>query len=120
MELLKKAEASSIRENVEEFNIGDSVKVHYKIIEGKTERVQVFEGTCIAMKNTGVRKTFTVRKISYNVGVERTFPFHSPKIAMIEVVRQGKVRRAKLFYLRDKIGKGAKVKEKRPVKTAKN
>jgi len=111
MNALKAIEAEQSREKVEEFRIGDTVKVHYKIIEGKTERVQVFEGIVIAMKRDGIRKTFTVRKISYGVGVERIFPFHSPKIAKIVRVREGKVRRAKLYYLRGRYGKSAKVAE---------
>jgi large subunit ribosomal protein L19 len=113
MNMLKKVESIGMRENAEEFRVGDTLKVHYKIIEGKTERIQAFEGLCIAMKNTGIRKAFTVRKISYGVGVERTFFIHSPKIAKIEVVRLGKVRRAKLFFVRDKVGKEARIKERR-------
>ena len=92
------------------FNVGDTVKVYFKIIEGKTERVQVYEGIVICKKNEGARQTFTVRKISYGVGVERVFPFNSPRIVKVDIVRPGKVRRAKLYYLRDKIGKAAKVK----------
>ena len=87
------------------------MKVHFKIVEGTTERIQVFEGIVIAINNKGISKTFTVRKISYGVGVERIFPLHSPRIAKVEVVRYGKVRRSKLYYLRDRIGKAAKVKE---------
>jgi len=93
------------------FKVGDTVKVHFKIIEGKTERIQVYEGLVIAMKNAQVGKTFTVRKNSYGVGVERVFPFYSPRIAKVEVMRPGRVRRAKLYYIREKIGKGAKIKE---------
>ncbi|HVP18788.1 MAG TPA: 50S ribosomal protein L19 [Spirochaetia bacterium] len=111
MNALKAIEAEQTREKAEEFRIGDTVKVHYKIIEGKTERVQVFEGIVIAMKRDGLRKTFTVRKISYGVGVERIFPLHSPKIAKIVRVREGRVRRAKLYYLRGRYGKSAKVAE---------
>ncbi len=111
MNALKAIEAEQTKEKTEEFRIGDTVKVHYKIIEGKTERVQVFEGIVIAMKRDGLRKTFTVRKISYGVGVERIFPLHSPKIAKIVRVREGKVRRAKLYYLRGRYGKSAKVAE---------
>jgi large subunit ribosomal protein L19 len=95
----------------DQFKVGDTVKVHFKIIEGKNERVQIYEGVVIAMKNSQVGKTFMVRKISYGVGVERVFPFHSPRIVKVEVVRPGKVRRAKLYYIREKIGKGAKIKE---------
>ena len=111
MDLIKAVEATHLKENTENFSIGDTVKVFFKIIEGQTERVQVFEGVCIAKNNTGVRKTFTIRKLSYGVGVERVFPFHSPRIQKIELVRPGKIRRAKLYYLRDRIGKAAKVKE---------
>jgi large subunit ribosomal protein L19 len=111
MNAIKALEAEQIKEKAEVFRIGDTVKVHYKIIEGKTERVQVFEVIVIAMKRDGLRKTFTVRKISYGVGVERIFPLHSPKIAKIVRVREGKVRRAKLYYLRGRYGKSAKVAE---------
>ncbi len=111
MDLIKAVEAQHIKEGVENFNIGDTVKVYFKIIEGATERVQVFEGACIAKNNEGLRKTFTIRKISYGVGVERVFPLHSPRIQKIEMVRLGKIRRAKLYYLRDRVGKAAKIKE---------
>jgi large subunit ribosomal protein L19 len=111
MDVLKALEAAQVRENAEEFRIGDTVKVHFKIIEGKTERVQVFEGIVMAKKRSGLRKTVTVRKISYGVGVERTFPIHSPKIQKITRVREGKVRRAKLYYIRGRYGKAAKVAE---------
>ncbi len=111
MDLIKAVEAPQIKENIENFGIGDTIKVHFKIIEGATERVQIFEGVCIAKNNEGLRKTFTVRKISYGVGVERVFPLHSPRIQKIELVRLGKIRRAKLYYLRDRVGKAAKVKE---------
>jgi large subunit ribosomal protein L19 len=111
MDVMKALEAEQLKENAEVFRIGDTVKVHYKIIEGKTERVQVFEGIVIAMKRDGLRKTFTVRKISYGVGVERIFPLHSPKIAKIARVREGRIRRAKLYYLRGRSGKAAKVQE---------
>ena len=110
MDLIKAIEAEQIKEN-EIFGIGDTIKVFFKIIEGTTERVQVFEGVCIAKNNTGLRKTFTVRKMSFGVGVERVFPFNSPRIQKIEVVKYGKVRRAKLYYLRDRVGKAAKIKE---------
>ena len=93
-------------------NVGDTVKVHVRIKEGERERIQVFEGTIIAKKHGGITETFTVRRISYGVGVERTFPVNSPKLAKIEVVRKGKVRRAKLYYLRDRVGKATRVKEK--------
>ncbi|HUI70749.1 MAG TPA: 50S ribosomal protein L19 [Spirochaetia bacterium] len=111
MNAIKALEAEQIKDKVEQFRIGDTVKVHYRIVEGKTERVQIFEGIVIAMKRDGIRKTFTVRKISYGVGVERIFPIHSPRIAKIVRVREGKVRRAKLYYLRGRYGKSAKVAE---------
>ncbi len=95
------------------FEIGDTVKVHYKIIEGTRERIQIFEGIVIAIDNKGISKTFTVRKISFDVGVERIFPLFSPKIAAIDVIRKGKTRRAKLYFLRERTGKSAKLKEKR-------
>jgi large subunit ribosomal protein L19 len=93
--------------------VGDNVKVHYRIKEGDRERIQVFQGDVIRMSGAGSRETFTVRKISFGVGVERTFPIHSPKIAKLEVVRHGQVRRAKLYYLRDRVGKAARIREKR-------
>ena len=111
MDVIKAIESEQIKENAENFCVGDTIKVFFKIIEGANERVQVFEGLAIAKNNGGVRRTFTVRKISYGVGVERIFPLHSPRIEKIEVVRKGRVRRAKLYYLRDKVGKKAKVKE---------
>ena len=100
-------------ERVIDFEIGDTVRVHYRIIEGNRERIQIYEGIVIAIDNKGISKTFTVRKISFDVGVERVFPVFSPKIAKIEVVRKGKIRRAKLYYLRELKGKAAKIKEKR-------
>ncbi len=106
-------DAASLRTDVPKFNPGDNVKVHVRVIEGNKERVQVFQGYVIARSGGGVRETFTVQKISYGVGVERTFPVHSPTIAMIEVVSRGDVRRAKLYYLRNLRGKAAKIKEKR-------
>jgi len=111
MNEIKAIEASQMKNEVVNFKIGDTVKVHFRIIEGKNERIQIYEGLVIAFKNSKVGKTFTVRKNSYGVGVERVFPIHSPRIAKVEVVRPGKVRRAKLYYIRDKIGKGAKIKE---------
>ena len=111
MNEIKAIEASQMKEKVDSFKIGDTVKVHFRIIEGKNERIQIFEGLVIAMKNSKVGKTFMVRKNSYGVGVERVFPIHSPRIAKVEVVRPGKVRRAKLYYIRGKIGKAAKIKE---------
>ncbi len=110
-EIIKKIEAGQLKEKVDDFRIGDTVKVSAKIKEGNRERVQVFEGIVIKRQNGGVRETFTVRKTSNGVGVEKTWPLHSPVIEKIEVVRRGKVRRAKLNYLRDRVGKAAKVKE---------
>lgn len=111
-ELIKAIDAENMKTDLPVFNVGDTVKVGYKIIEGGKERIQNFEGIVIARKNGGIQETFTVRHISYGVGVEKTYPLHSPKIASITVVRKGKVRRAKLYYLRDLTGKAAKVKEK--------
>jgi len=108
---MKAVESVQLKENAENFSVGDTVKVHFKIVEGATERIQVFEGLVIAKNNSGVRRTFTVRKISYGVGVERIFPLHSPRVESVEVVRPGRVRRAKLYYIRDRVGKKAKVKE---------
>ena len=110
--LIEAIDAESLKQEVPAFNVGDTVKVGYKIIEGGKERVQNFEGVVIAKKNGGISETFTVRHISYGIGVEKTYPLHSPKIASITVVRKGKVRRAKLYYLRDLTGQAAKVKEK--------
>lgn len=112
MEIIKALEKEQLKSDVPEFSIGDTIKVHLKVKEGKRERIQIFEGIVLKRQNGGVRETFTVRKISYGVGVEKTLPVHSPKIDKIEVVRRGRVRRAKLNYLRDRIGKAAKVKEK--------
>lgn len=112
MDTLKTIEAQQARDGIEEFGIGDTLKVHFRIVEGKNERTQIFEGLCISRKNAGLRKTFVVRKISYGVGVERTFPLNSPRVQKVEVVRMGRVRRAKLYYIRDKVGKKAKVKER--------
>lgn len=111
MDLIQTIEESQKKTDVTPFHVGDTVKVHFKIIEGKTERIQVYEGLVICFKNSGIRRTFTVRKNSYGVGVERVFPINSPRIAKVEVVRPGKVRRAKLYYIRDKVGKAAKIKE---------
>ena len=112
MDIIKTIEETQKRAGAQGFNVGDTVKVYFKIIEGKTERIQVYEGIVLCKKNEGARETFTVRKISYGVGVERVFPYNSPRIVKVDVVRPGKVRRSKLYYLRDKIGKGKKVKEK--------
>ena len=111
MDIIKAIEEEYKIENKHEFNIGDTVDVHVKIKEGNRERIQIFTGTVIKRQNSGLNETFTVRKISSGVGVEKTFPMHSPKIAKIEVKRAGKVRRAKLYYLRDRVGKAAKTKE---------
>jgi len=110
MNLIKKIEAGQTKD-YQDIKAGDTVRVHFKIVEGKTERIQLYEGLVIAMKNAGVGRTFTVRKNSYGVGVERVFPMHSPRIEKIEVIHYGKVRRAKLYYIREKIGKKAKIKE---------
>ena len=101
----------NVKQNIPEFNVGDTVKVMVKVIEGDRERLQAFEGIVIARKHGGISETFTVRRMSFGVGVEKTFPIHSPKVADIQVVRRGKVRRAKLYYLRARTGKAAKVKE---------
>ena len=109
--LVEAIEKEGMKESVPAFNVGDTVRVGFKVIEGTKERIQNFEGVVIAKKHGGIRESFTVRRLSFGVGVERTFPVHSPKIASISVVRKGKVRRAKLYYLRDRVGKAAKVKE---------
>lgn len=109
--LIRDIEQAQRRDDLPPFAIGDTIRVHYRIVEGKTERIQAYEGICIATRGKGLTRTCMVRKISYGVGVERVFPLHSPKIARIEVVRRGRVRRAKLYYLRDRVGKAAKVKE---------
>ena len=111
MDALKLIEKDSTKAELPKFNIGDTVKVSVNIREGQRERIQMFEGTVIARRNGSCRETFTVRRVSYGIGVERTFPLHSPRVDRIEVERKGRVRRAKLYYLRDKVGKGAKIKE---------
>lgn len=111
MDALKIIAESSMKKELPSFSIGDTVKVGVRIREGKTERVQMFEGTVIAIKGSGISKTFTVRRVSYGVGVERVFPLYSANVDSVEVIRKGKVRRAKLYYLRDRVGKAAKVKE---------
>ncbi|MGB9839091.1 50S ribosomal protein L19 [Thermovenabulum sp.] len=111
-DLVRAIEQEQMKTDIPEFRPGDTVKVYTKVIEGNRERIQVFEGVVIARKGGGLRETFTVRKISYGVGVERVFPLHSPRIEKIEVVRKGKVRRAKLYYLRKLKGKAAKIKER--------
>jgi large subunit ribosomal protein L19 len=113
MDYIRAIERQQLREDLPKVIVGDNVKVHYRIKEGDRERVQVFQGDVIRMSGAGSRETFTVRKISFGVGVERTFPVHSPKIAKLEVVRHGQVRRAKLYYLRDRVGKAARIPEKR-------
>jgi large subunit ribosomal protein L19 len=112
-QILAEITKDQLRTDLPEFGPGDTVRVHAKVIEGNKERIQVFEGVVIARKHGGIHETFTVRKISHGVGVERTFMLHSPRIDKIEVVRRGKVRRAKLYYLRQKIGKAARIKELR-------
>lgn len=111
-EIIKSIEAEQLKESVDDFNVGDTVKVYGKIREGNHERIQVYEGTVLKIQNGGNRTTFTVRKTSNGIGVEKTWPLHSPNVEKVEVVRRGKVRRAKLFYLRDRVGKRAKVKQK--------
>ena len=112
MNIIRAIEEEHKNDNKFDFKIGDTVDVHIKIKEGNKERIQVFTGIVIKVQNSGINKTFTVRKISYGVGVERTFPYYSPKIAKVEVKRAGKARRAKLYYLRDRVGKQAKTKER--------
>lgn len=112
MDIIRAIEQQQIKQDLPDFQAGDTVKVHYRITEGNRERIQVFQGDVIRCQGASNRETFTVRKVSFSVGVERTFPVHSPKIDHIEVVRRGAVRRAKLYYLRDKVGKAAKIKEK--------
>ncbi len=112
MDALKLIAADSVKKEVPEFNVGDTVRVSVNIREGDRERIQMFEGTVIARKSSGVAETFTVRRVAYGVGVERVFPLHCPNVKDVKVIRHGKVRRAKLYYLRDRVGKAAKVKEK--------
>ena len=112
MDIIRAIEQQQIKQDLPEFNVGGNVKVHYRIQEANRERIQAFQGDVIRRQGASVRETFTVRKISFAVGVERTFPVHSPKIEKIEVTRKGDVRRAKLYYLRNKVGKAAKIKEK--------
>ena len=110
-DIIKEIEQAQLKETVDKFNIGDTVRVHNKIKEGNRERIQIFEGTVIRRQNGGINETFTVRKTSNGIGVEKTWPLHSPSVDKIEVVRKGKVRRARLNYLRERVGKAAKVKE---------
>ena len=110
MNALEQISKSSMKENVPEINVGDTVKVHVRIQEGEKSRIQVFEGTVIAKKHGGISETFTVRRVAHGCGIERVFPVHSPAVDKVEIVRRGVVRRAKLYYLRDRVGKAAKVK----------
>ena len=109
--IIEKITAKQINPNIPEFRVGDTIRVDVRIIEGKRERIQAFEGVVIARKGAGISETFTVRRVAYGVGVERVFPLHSPNVKDVQVVRYGKVRRSKLYYLRDRVGKAAKVKE---------
>lgn len=111
-DIIRELEKEQLRTDLPELEIGDTVRVYVKVVEGSRERLQNFEGTVIKMQGGGLRKTFTVRRISYGIGVERTFPYHSPRIGRIEVIRHGKVRRAKLYYLRNRVGKAAKIVER--------
>lgn len=113
MDLIKVIENEQLKTDLPSFNVGDTVKVHVKVVEGNRERIQVYEGVVLKRQGGGLSETFTVRRISYGIGVERTFPVHSPRLDKIEVVRRGRVRRAKLNYLRDRVGKAAKIKELR-------
>ena len=110
-EIIRSIEAKQIRSDMPQFNVGDTIRVWVKVVEGNRERLQAFEGTVIAKRNGGVRETFTVRRVSYGIGVERTFPIHSPRVDHVDMIRRGKVRRAKLYYLRERQGKAAKIKE---------
>lgn len=112
-EIIRSLEREQLRSDLPAFNVGDTVRVFVKVVEGSRERLQAFEGTVIARRNGSIRETFTVRRVSYGIGVERTFPLHSPRVDRIEVIRRGKVRRAKLYYLRERSGKAAKIKELR-------
>ncbi|HHU32273.1 MAG: 50S ribosomal protein L19 [Zhaonellaceae bacterium] len=112
MEVIKAIENEQLKKDVPQFQPGDTVRVHVKVVEGNRERIQAFEGVVIAKKGGGLTETFTVRRVSYGVGVERTFPIHSPRIDKIEVLRRGKVRRAKLYYLRERTGKAARIKDR--------
>ena len=109
--IIEQINQENLKAETPSFNVGDTVKVSFKVIEGTRERIQIFEGTVIAKRHGGISETFTVRRLSFGIGVERTFPLHSPKITKVDVVRRGKVRRAKLYYLRERTGKAAKIKE---------
>lgn len=113
MNIIQVLEQEQLRNDIPQFRPGDSVRVHVKVVEGSNERIQVFEGVVIARQGSGVRENFTVRRLSYGIGIERTFPVHSPRLAKIEVTRRGIVRRAKLYYLRNLTGKAARIKERR-------
>ena len=113
MDLIKSVEAEQMKQDLPSFGPGDAVKVHYRVTEGGRDRIQIYEGVILQRQGGGMGESFTVRRVSYGVGVERTFPLHSPKVTKIEVVRRGKVRRARLYYLRERIGKRARIKEKR-------
>jgi len=113
VDIIKILEDEQMRDDLPSFNVGDTVQVHYKVKEGTRERIQIFEGTVIKKQGKGVRETFTVRRLSYGVGVERTFPIHSPRIGKLVVTRRGKTRRSKLYYLRDRQGRASRVKEKK-------
>ena len=113
MNILDKVDAAQLRDDIPDFRAGDTLDVNVKVIEGSTERTQLFKGVVIRRQGSGIRETFTIRKVSFGIGVERTFPVHSPNIASIEVIRQGDVRRAKLYYLRELRGKAARIKERR-------
>ena len=116
-EIIRSIEKAQLRTDLPTFGIGDTVRVFVKVVEGSRERLQAFEGTVMAKRNGGIRETFTVRRVSYGIGVERTFPLHSPRVDHIEVIRRGKVRRAKLYYLRSLQGKAAKIKEAKRVES---
>ncbi|MCL1796331.1 MAG: 50S ribosomal protein L19 [Clostridia bacterium] len=112
-EIIRSLEREQLRTDIPDFRVGDTVRVFVKVVEGSRERLQAFEGAVIARRNGSVRETFTVRRVSHDIGVERTFPLHSPRLDRIEIIRRGKVRRAKLYYLRERSGKAAKIKERR-------
>lgn len=112
MDIIRTIEKEQMKKDIAQFNVGDTIRVFVKVVEGARERLQAFEGTVLKKQHGGIRETFTVRRLSYGVGVERVFPMHSPKIDHIEVIRRGKVRRAKLYYLRDRVGRSAKVRER--------
>ena len=118
MNLVDQIEAKEMKKEVVDVHIGDTVKVHMRIVEGEKERIQVIEGVVIKMRGSGARKTLTVRKISFGIGVERIFPFHSPRVEKIEIVKRAKIRQAKLYYLRELRGKAARLKELKPVRTS--